>query len=420
MFASTRFPYAGSEEMHSKGFPRKSFVPLVEPARAEPSWKAYNDRIAELGRIIPAIRSRTNPEERKRLPRLEAELTRLKRNSVPTDVPCAYAVAEGEPTDIPLQRRGEPGSPGPVVPHGVPRFGFLAGEAPQPVAPGSSGRLELARWLTRPGHPLTARVLVNRVWQHHFGRGIVATPSNFGVRGEPPTHPELLDWLAAKLVAGGWSIKAIHREILLSEAYQLSGDHDPRDAALDLEGRRLWRFPRRRLDAESIRDAMLAVAGRLDARRPGRHPFPPIEQWRWTQHDAFKAVYPSDHRSIYLMTQRLKKHPFLALFDGPDTNTSTDLRSRSTVPLQALYFLNNPFVIECAEGLAERMIAAGSDPADRIARGFELAWGRTPEPGELDRTRRFLRSAADATTNRDAWTGLARVLLTANEFLYID
>ncbi len=131
-------------------------------------------------------------------------------------------MTEGTPTDVPLQRRGEPGSPGPVVPHGVPRFAFLAGEAPPPLAPGSSGRLELARWLTQPGHPLTARVMVNRIWQHHFGRGIVATPSNFGVRGEPPTHPELLDWLAARFVAEGWSIKAIHREIVLSAAYQLS------------------------------------------------------------------------------------------------------------------------------------------------------------------------------------------------------
>jgi hypothetical protein len=321
---------------------------------------------------------------------------------------------------VPLQRRGEPENPGPVIPHGVPRFAFLAGEAPPPLAPGSSGRNELAQWLTRPDHPLTARVMVNRIWQHHFGRGIVATPSNFGVRGEPPTHPELLDRLAARFVASGWSIKAMHREIVLSETYQLSSDDDPRQAALDPDDRWLWRFPRRRLDAESIRDAMLAVSGRLDTGRPGRHPFPPIEDWHWTQHDAFKTVYPSNRRSVYLMTQRLIKHPFLGLFDGPDTNTSTDVRSRSTVPLQALYFLNNPFVVECTKGLASRMIAAGDDPAGRLALGFELAWGRTPEPQEVDRTLRFVRDAARAATERDAWTGLARVLLTANEFLYID
>jgi cytochrome c553 len=417
IFASTTFPYAGSEEMHSKGFPRKSFLPLVEPARAGPVLKAYGERLAELERIIPSLES---ARDRRQLPGLKSEYTRLKRTSLPTSLPAAYAVAEGKPTDVPLQRGGEPERPGSVVTHGVPRFSFLAGEAPPSTEAGSSGRRELAEWLTRPGHPLTARVMVNRIWQHHFGRGIVATPSNLGFRSEPPTHPELLDWLAAKFVGDGWSIKAMHREILLSETYQLSSDDDPRGAALDPEDRWLWRFPRRRLDAESIRDALLAASGRLDAGRPGCHPFPPIEDWHWTQHNAFKAVYPSVHRSVYLMTQRLVKHPFLALFDGPDTNTSTDVRSRSTVPLQALYLLNNPFVLDCADGLAGRMIAAGSGPADRVARGFELAWGRPPEAGERDRALRFVRDAGTVTADRNAWTSLAKVLLTANEFLYID
>jgi cytochrome c553 len=417
MFASTAFPYAGSEEFQSKGIPRSGFVPLVDPARAEPEWKAYRERMAELERLIPSIESAGDGG---RLPPLKAEYSRLKRTSMPPALPAAYAVAEGKPIDVPLQRRGEPGSPGPVVPHGVPRFAFLAAEAPPPAATGSSGRYELAQWLTRPGHPLTARVMVNRIWQHHFGRGIVATPSNFGVRGEAPTHPELLDWLAATFVDDGWSIKALHREILLSETYQLASDDEPRNASLDPADRWLWRFPRRRLDAESIRDAMLAVSGRLDVSRPACHPFPPIEDWHWTQHDAFKTVYASDHRSVYLMTQRLVRHPFLALFDGPDTNTSTDVRSRSTVPLQALYFLNNPFVLGCAEGLAGRMIAAGDRTTDRIAHGFELAWGRPPEPDERDRAFRFVGDAASVATDREAWTGLARVLLTANEFLYID
>ena len=198
--------------------------------------------------------------------------------------------------------------------------------------------------MTRPGHPLTARVLVNRVWQHHFGRGIVATPSNFGLRGEPPTHPELLDWLAARFVADGWSIKALHRRIVTSRAYRRSSRHDPANAAKDPGNRSLWRFDRSRLDAESLRDAMLAVSGTLDLSRPGTHPFPPIERWRWTQHSPFKEVYPTDRRSVYLMTQRLQKHPYLALFDGPDTNTSTEARTRATVPLQALYLMNNPWV----------------------------------------------------------------------------
>ncbi len=425
MFASTSFPWAGSEETQSKGFPRMKFVPLEEPGRAGSKLEAYRERLAELDRIIPVLEKSTDAGNRRRLDGLKTEKIRLQRTSLPTDLPGGYAVTEGTPTDVPLQRRGDPGSPGPVVPHGVPQFAFLAGEPPPPLASGSSGRLELARWLTRPEHPLTARVMVNRIWQHHFGRGIVATPSNFGVRGEPPSHPELLDWLTARFVDRGWSIKAIHREIVLSETYQLSSEYDERDAALDPDDRWLWRYPRRRLDAESIRDAMLAVSGRLDPGRPGRHPFPPIEDWHWTQHNAFKTVYPTDHRSVYLMTQRLIKHPFLALFDGPDTNSSTDVRSRSTVPLQALYFLNNPFVMEKAEGLARRMIAAASDPEARITLGHQLAWGRPPNRRELDRALRFVREASAAeiggkTPEIETWTSLARILLTANEFLYID
>jgi hypothetical protein len=429
MFASTSFPWAGSEETHSKGFPRMNFVPVVEPGRAESKLKAYRERLAELERVIPAIQKSPEAKDRRRLADLKTERIRLQRTSLPPDLPGSYAVTEGKPTDVPLQRRGDPDSPGPVVPHGVPRFAFVTGDPPQPLASGSSGRLELAQWLSRPEHPLTPRVMVNRIWQHHFGRGIVATPSNFGVRGEPPSHPELLDWLAARFVAGGWSIKAIHREIVLSETYQLSSDYDERDAALDPEDRWLWRYPRRRLDAESIRDAMLAVSGRLDRSRPGRHPFPPIEAWRWTQHDAFKTVYPTDHRSVYLMTQRLIKHPFLAIFDGPDTNSSTDVRSRSTVPLQALYFLNNPFVLENAARLARRMIAASTDSRARITLGYQLAWGRPPNQPELDRALRFVREASAAlasprgpgeTADVEAWTSLAKIFLTANEFLYID
>jgi hypothetical protein len=272
-------------------------------------------------------------------------------------------------------------------------------------------------------------VIVNRVWQYHFGRGIVATPSNFGLRGDAPSHPELLDWLAAAFVAEGWSIKSLHRHILSSRTYQLSGAHDDHNAALDPSNRWLWRFERRRLDAEAIRDAMLAVSGQLDLRRPSAQPFPAIEEWRWTQHSAFKAVYPTDRRSVYLMTQRLVKHPYLAIFDGPDTNTSTDVRALSTVPLQALFLMNNPFVQDQAAALARRLIDRATDPESRLELAWQLAWNRPPSSRELERARRFLRSCAaelaGAGTPADrleaeAWTSLARIMLTANEFLYVE
>jgi Protein of unknown function (DUF1553)/Protein of unknown function (DUF1549)/Planctomycete cytochrome C len=427
-FASTTFPYAGSEELHSKKFPRMNFVPLVEPRGVNSKLAAYHARLRELDREITALESTKDRSSQERLGRLHAERTRLERPSVPPGVPGAYAVAEGKPVDVPVQRRGDPANAGAVVPRGVPRFAFLDGEPPPPVSSGS-GRLELALWLTRPDNPLVARVMVNRIWQHHFGRGIVATPSNFGVRGEPPTHPELLDWLTARLIARGWSIKMIHREIMLSKTYQLSSDVEPSSALGDPENRWLGHFPRRRLDAESIRDAMLAVSGNLDRARPGPHPFPPIESWHWTQHDPFKAVYPSNHRSVYLMTQRLVKHPYLALFDGPDTNASTDARPVSTVPLQALYLMNNPFVLEQAGTWARRLTAGSCSPRTRIERAFQTAWGRPPEPDELERTLGFVQAYRDRTAaigtpsdsaELDAWTSLATVMLTSNEFLYVD
>jgi hypothetical protein len=315
IFAGTTFPYTGSEEFASMKKPREHLVPLLPP-----------DEVAAWVKV------------------------RRGKWGIPAEVPAAYAVSEGKPVPTRVHRQGNPDTPGPVAPRGVPKF--LEGERPVRVPEDGSGRLQLAEWLTRPEHPLTARVMVNRIWQHHFGRGIVGTPSNFGLRGEPPTHPELLDYLAGEFVRGGWSVKAVHRLILLSRTYQLASDEDAENEGKDPTNRWYWRHTRRRLDAEAVRDAMLFVAGNLDRGRPGPHPFPPVGQWRWTQHMAFKEVYPSAHRSVYLMTQRLQRHPFLALFDGPDTNESTAARGSSTVPLQALYLMNNPSPRRQAEGLA--------------------------------------------------------------------
>ena len=174
---------------------------------------------------------------------------------------------------------------------------------------------------------------------------------------------------------------------------------------------------------------MLALAGRLDLDRPGPHPFPPIPTWGWTQHNPFKAVYPSNHRSVYLMTQRLQRHPYLALFDGPDTNHTTDVRTSAIVPLQALYFMNNPFVLEQAQGLAERLIASSEDPRARITRAYESVWCRPPTPVEIDNGVAYAKRYADELKKagtpadrieQESWTSFVRVLLSANEFLYLD
>ncbi len=429
IFASTTFPYAGSEELHSKHFPRMNFVPVVPPREASARLERYAKRLAALEREVKALESRSDPASRKRLDELGAERSKLARPSLPADLPGCYAVSEGKPVNEPLQKRGDPGSPGDVIPRGVPAFAFMEAEPARAVPSDKSGRLELADWLASPLHPLTARVMANRIWQYHFGRGIVATPSNFGVRGEPPTHPELLDWLAAKFVTAGWSTKRLHREILLSETYQLSSETDSASDSRDPDDRWLWRFPHRRLPAESIRDAMLALSGNLALDRPGPHPFPAIDAWQWTQHNPFKAVYPSRHRSVYLMTQRLVKHPFMAIFDGPDTNASTDVRAQSTVPLQALYLRNNPFVQEQAAGFADRLIAGSSSDDSRIREAHEAAWGRQPTVQEIERATRYLSDckkalsaspASGQSAERLAWSSLAKVMLTSNEFLYVN
>jgi hypothetical protein len=401
-----------------------------------------------------------NDAERKKqidaeLAALRIELKRREKFGAPPDLPVAYAVVDDKPVDESIHKRGEPAQRGDVVKRRAPRF--LAGDEPLSIPAGHSGRREFAAWLTRPDNPLTARVMVNRIWQHHFGQGLAATPSNLGQRGDPPSHPELLNWLAAEFVDRGWSVKALHRVIVTSAVYQQGsgcegvrvGESEGESATNDVprnphtlthshphtraiesdpDNRKLWRQHRRRLDAESIRDAMLAVAGTLDLTRPGPHPFPKFEDWNWTQHNPFKAVYDSRHRSVYLMRQRIQRHPYLALFDAPDANVSTDVRTSATVATQALFLMNSPFVRDQAAAFADRILAQTPD-AGRVRFAVELAYGRRPDDAEvaqaLDYIARFAAAATETglapdAAQREAWTSYARVLLTSNEFFHLD
>ena len=224
-----------------------------------------------------------------------ANLVKARKNldAFGRSIPLGYAVAEGKPHNARIHERGDPETLGPEVPR---RFLDVLGG--QPVPPGAgSGRLQLAAWISDASNPLTARVIVNRVWQGHFGSGLVRTPNNFGARGEPPTHPALLDWLAIRFVADGWSIKRLHRLIMSSNAYQMMGGSDESNARVDPDNADLWRFDRRRLSAEEIRDAMLAVSGDLDPTPGGPHPFPPSTTWGFTQHNPFVAVYDHNRRA---------------------------------------------------------------------------------------------------------------------------
>jgi hypothetical protein len=432
IFASTQFPWTGAEEVQSKKLDRMKLVPLAPPDEAAERLAAYQRRIGELDAEFKqleaaAVEAGEDPEPKRRLAELSEALRNLRKPGLPDDLLGAYAVEEGAVVECRRQRGGEPNQLEEIVARRAPRF--LAGDESLAVPEGASGRLQLAEWLTRADHPLTARVMVNRIWQHHFGRGLVATPSNFGTSGEPPTHPELLDWLADRFVQAGWSVKGVHRLILLSNTYQATSAADTVTAEIDPTNRWHARFDRRRLDAEAIRDAMLAVAGRLDNSRPEEHPFPPIADWNWTQHNPYKAVYPSSHRSVYLMTQRIQRHPFLALFDGADPNASTDARTSATVPLQALYMLNNPFVWEQACALAHRLMESTVDAELRTEFAHRLAYARPASCAERQCGATFVeayeRVLTDSGASRsdaqfEAWASYVHILLTANEFIFVD
>ena len=355
----------------------------------------------------------------------EVELLKKRRGELAAAAPkfdLAYAVAEGQPHHAQLQKRGDPNSRGEEVPR---RFLQVLGGQNVPAGAGS-GRLELAGWLTDRANPLTARVMINRVWQHHFGAGLVKTPSDFGLRGLPPSHPELLDYLASRFVVSGWSIKALHRLTMLSSVYQQACSGDAAGSRLDPDNTWLSHFSRRRLSAEEIRDSILAVSGDLDLVPGAAHPFPDEKSWGFTQHAPFSAVYDHNRRSVYLMTQRIKRHPFLTLFDGADANASTADRYTTTVPTQALFFLNDPFVHARSASLADRLVALPDDRS-RLDQAYELMFTRRPTEEDCAAAAQFLTRypselTAESETARvkTAWSAWLRVLMSASEFVYVD
>jgi hypothetical protein len=357
----------------------------------------------------------------------------------------AYAAADAEAKNAEIHLGGEPGSAGDEVPRGS--LSILGGQQ-LPADAAGSGRRELAEWLTEHHrNPLLARVMINRIWQHHFGRGIVETASDFGLRGTPPTHPELLDYLDGRLIEGGWSVKRMHRLVCSSATYRLPSVGMTNDQApmtkqipnpkseirnceqLDPTNTLLWHFPRRRLDAEAIRDAMLAASGELDRTMGGEHPFPPQDQWGFTQHAPFQATYDTNRRSVYLVQQRSKRHPYLALFDGADPSASTGNRLPTTTPIQALFLMNDPFVHGQADALAARVIAAAPDTPRRLAQAFLLALSRPPSAEEsrqfeqhVEQFREGLSRAGVPADKHEtaAWASVARILLSSNEFLHVE
>jgi hypothetical protein len=346
------------------------------------------------------------PIAKEDVPKLQAEMDRL-RKEAPPPLPMAHVINGGGQA-MNVNIRGNVERKGEAAPPGFIRVLTPSTLTPDP-SPGGRGekftRLELASAIATSKNPLTARVIVNRVWQYHFGRGIVGTSSNFGRLGDRPTHPELLDTLAVRFMEAGWSLRWLHREIMLSTAYQLATKSNPKNAEADPDNQYLWHFAARRLDFEAWRDAWLAVSGRLDATRGG------------PSNDLDKP--DNVRRTIYAKISRLEANKLMVLFDFPDANVTSSRRSVTTVPQQQLFVLNSAFTIDTAKAFARRLEKAAAKDEDRIGVAFRLAYGREPSRDELSASLDFVHGAG-AKDRLTPWEQFAQAILASNEFMWVD
>jgi Protein of unknown function (DUF1553)/Protein of unknown function (DUF1549) len=397
-----------------------------------------------------------NPADHERRERLKREIYEIER-TLPR--PPAHAMAlvdeKSKASDTFVLRRGDYKMRGPKVaprPPGV----ILASQSGRPFPAKIEGqgdktgrRAALAKWLADSANPLTGRVIVNRLWQYHFGRGIVATSSDFGIRGEPPTHPELLDWLTAELAAGGWRLKPLHRLMVTSATYRQSNRSDPTLAADDPENSLFGRMNHRRLDAEGVRDAMLAVSGELNPKMGGPGVIAPLEKevkdLIFTEAEVVDLWPvdrdPTEHarRALYLFRKRNVRYPLFDAFDAPDTQSACPRRATSTHALQALTLLNSDLAAGRARVLAARILREGGESVDgRIRSAYQIVLARAPKRAEIDRARSFLKAQAERVRQDNgqpngvagelpgcdradgaAWVDFSLALLNSNEFLYV-
>ncbi len=435
-----------------------------------PGQKLLADQVLTIG--VGKLRDRLSEQEAAEAERIEAEIDRLKA-SLPPELPRAMGIRDGDYRSAP-DRLGDAVQPGkgdretytnvgpwlpeagrPYIPpptHFLPTANYRnKGEVIEPgviaaiSTPGdyrpvppdngriSTGRrLALAEWIVSDDHPLTARVTANRIWQHHFGRGIVSTANNFGKMGERPTHPKLLDWLATELVDQGWSVKAMHRLIMSSQTYQMASMVDSEvGLAADPENHLLWRYPKWRVEAEVLRDIILDASGSLNLQAGGEGFFPPIPQsvrdsflnGKWQMNEEGPDVW---RRSVYSYFKRGLRYPFFEVFDQPNPNISCEARTTTTVPTQALTLLNNEFVLVQADRFARRIrTEAGDSSRGQVVQAYQVALGRAPSATELDQNLDFVARQRDYHHAKDdpalaALTDLCDVLLNLNEFIYVQ
>jgi hypothetical protein len=392
-------------------------VSLATPEQ-QSAWNAKNE---EHEKEMKALRDQMKELKGPALEKMQAKLAEMKDNP-PPPLPAIFSVADdpSKATPIYTLARGDANNKGQQVgprPLGI----LLATDVPELPKDATKPRLQLANWVVDSENPLTARVIVNRIWEYHFGQGIVGTPNDFGRMGLRPTHPELLDFLANQFIETGWHFKSMHRMILMSSAYQQDSIGADEKTAEEKDGddKLLWKFPRRRLEAEEIRDAALQVAGKLNLKMGGPSVIVPIDQElvnllykpsQWT-------VTPdeTDHyrRSIYLLHKRNLRLPFMEVFDGPDFQISCPRREMSTHPPQALELLNGDFSNQMADALADRLVKeAGKDHAKQVDLAYRLAAGRAPSLKE--------KQLAVAFLQKQPLREFALAVFNLNAFLYVN
>jgi hypothetical protein len=402
---------------------RHKLPDLSQPAIA----RAMNQRIELLQRIAEADKERRvladaliDSATQSELAKITTALELVSKQIAALQASArAYAVVPRPPHPIHVLKRGEVLKKKELVgPGALSLVGGIDADFKLPDLKNEGGRrAALAGWITDSRNVLTWRSIVNRIWQYHFGQGLVDTPNDFGKNGSKPTHPELLDWLAVEFRDGGQSLKKLHRTILLSAAYRQSSRHDPAFAKLDADNRYLWRMSRRRLDAESIRDSVLAVSGKLDLTMYG----PGYELFRFKDdhspvydHTALEKIYdPKTYRrSVYRFVVRSVPNPFLESLDCADPNINVPVRNTTLTALQALAMLNNPFMVQQAEHFAERVKKQADDPARQVDLAYRLVFARPPSRQEAE--------ALTGYVQRHGLANACRLLFNANEFIFVD
>jgi hypothetical protein len=413
---------------------RKEIRPLEDAAIAKMSadeqFKAQTGKREEVVKNVPEF---LDASQKERYAALRKELDELRKKPEPKrDLALSVNHCMTRPPATHVLIRGNAHATGAVVTPGFPKVLNV----PDPEinetakeAKTSGRRIALAEWLTSPGNPLPARVMVNRIWHWHFGRGIVASTNDFGKFGDKPTHPELLDWLATEFVRQGWSVKQMHKLILMSNTYQMSSRGNEAALKADPADHLFWRFPMRRLSAEEVRDSVLSASGKLNLQAGGPSVFPPMPKevlaGQSIPGDGWPTSPPdqANRRSVYVCVKRSLQLPILATHDQADTDSSCPVRYTTTVPTQALGMLNGAFLQECAANLAERLRKdAGDDVTAQVRRAIRLTTGRAPSEDEVNRDAAFIAQLIDKQklTQDKALQHYCLMVLNANEFVYVD